>query len=363
MAYKNGQLLNAKHPYLHSINGFTWKALWEKTQELVQNGSSQFVETYGLVQFREMGSILTQLGMYKPKEIVVKLADESGNTTSLTQNLVFGRKKSTKTKRDFSLTTLGDFRYKVLKENIGYINIPTMASGENIASNLEKIFQEMASTKGLIIDVRGNSGGSRQILTELMPYLMNNKQAPVVVNVAATRVTDDSTPPEGYLENRYLYPITSKTFNAAEKKAIHEFLTTFAPEWVPDPHQYSDWHFMVLSPGKNVWTYNQPVVVLMDSYCFSATDVFLGALGELEHVTLLGTRSSGGSGRVQTYTLPNSIIEVRLSSMASFQPNGKLYDGNGITPDIEMQPVKEDILGHTDTFLQKAVETLKGKQR
>jgi C-terminal processing protease CtpA/Prc len=40
--------------------------------------------------------------------------------------------------------------------------------------------------------------------------------------------------------------------------------------------------------------------------------------------------------------------------MASFQSNGKLYDGNGIQPDVIIEPIPTDFIGKTDSVLQAA---------
>jgi len=74
--------------------------------------------------------------------------------------------------------------------------------------------------------------------------------------------------------------------------------------------------------------------VLSNAAYFSATDGFLSAFGELPQVALIGQASSGGSGATKRFQLPNSGLEVKLSSMASFRSNGKLFDGNGIAVDI-----------------------------
>jgi C-terminal processing protease CtpA/Prc len=47
--------------------------------------------------------------------------------------------------------------------------------------------------------------------------------------------------------------------------------------------------------------------------------------------------------------------------MASFQPNGKLYDGNGIQPDMIAEPVPTDYIGQSDTVLDKALRTIEEK--
>jgi C-terminal processing protease CtpA/Prc len=99
-------------------------------------------------------------------------------------------------------------------------------------------------------------------------------------------------------------------------------------------------------------------VVLIDSDCFSATDVVAGALRGLPRVTLLGRATAGGSGRAQTHRLPSGL-RVRLSTMASFQPDGTPYDGVGIAPDIAVEPAATDFLGRTDRVLDAALARLR----
>ena len=49
--------------------------------------------------------------------------------------------------------------------------------------------------------------------------------------------------------------------------------------------------------------------------------------------------------------------------MASFQPNGKLYDGNGIAPDIQLGLKTTDLIGETDTWFDAALLHLKNARK
>lgn len=72
----------------------------------------------------------------------------------------------------------------------------------------------------------------------------------------------------------------------------------FSPTWLPPIEQFSPWHYFVLRSSHRDPTFHEvPLVTLMNADCFSATDVFLGALEVLPNVTLVGTCSAGGSGR------------------------------------------------------------------
>jgi C-terminal processing protease CtpA/Prc len=119
---------------------------------------------------------------------------------------------------------------------------------------------------------------------------------------------------------------------------------------------------MAVSHATNpaAYRYAKPVVVLLDAGCFSATDNFLGAFKGLPGVTLLGTASGGGSGRMQDYTLPNSGLSLTLCQMASFNAKtAQTYDSNGVLPDVVLEPLPSDFLANQgDTLLEAAQKRL-----
>ncbi len=50
---------------------------------------------------------------------------------------------------------------------------------------------------------------------------------------------------------------------------------------------------------------------------------------------------------------------AKLSTMVSYRPNGEIYDGRGIAPDVLAQPTLRDLLGETDSVLERARARLK----
>lgn len=105
--------------------------------------------------------------------------------------------------------------------------------------------------------------------------------------------------------------------------------------------------------------YGNPVAVLIDRACYSATDIFAVAFSVLPQVTLVGEPTSGGSGRAMDYLLPHSGLRLRLSSMASFRPDGVLFEGNGVAPDVAVETAPGDLIGASDTVLDLAIELLR----
>jgi C-terminal processing protease CtpA/Prc len=101
------------------------------------------------------------------------------------------------------------------------------------------------------------------------------------------------------------------------------------------------------------------VAILLDEACFSATDVFLAAFRGLPRVTLVGTPSGGGSGRARPLVLEHSRLDLRMSSMASFRPDGRVYDGESVEPDVLVHPSPGWWVGREDPVLDEALRRVK----
>jgi C-terminal processing protease CtpA/Prc len=94
--------------------------------------------------------------------------------------------------------------------------------------------------------------------------------------------------------------------------------------------------------------------VLQDEHCGSATDIFLGSVQGLPNVTTMGRTSLGTSGRAKEFKLKESRLEFQVSTMVSYQKNGKLFDRNGVEPDIYVPDHLELHLNDQDFLLEYA---------
>ena len=275
--------------------------------------------------------------------MTLTLADADGVTTEQEVEVVEERPSSRSPLQKKS---------SILEGNIGYLRLEKM--DEKAVQEIQTWLPRFENTRGLIVDVRGNGGGRRDALRELFPHLMQEESA--VVSVAKYRLAPEFD--KDHLEARLMYRADSTHWNKAEREVVERFAASLEPEWRPSEEDFSAWHYFVISRG-NAEPYTAPVVVLLDAGGFSATDIFLGAMTTLPNVTLVGEASSGGSARVQGVTLPHTGLEVRLASMASFRPDGRLYDGRGIEPDIEVQAEPGFFLqGGEDAVLKRAVEVI-----
>ncbi len=349
-------LVDAAHPFVEAIDSVPLERWLAAARARSTQGSATMVERDAERGLRMLGSLRQTLRLPSAAKVKVTLRGAAG-TREVELDVaarapIYGEWPRSSTRR--------------LDGDIGYLRIPRMESDAAFLARLDAAMASFADTRGLVIDVRGNGGGSRDALLRLFPYLLAEADGPQVVNVAAVlraTVRAETLERGDALADRYLRPADWSGFDAAQRAAIERFVATFEPEWTPPADAFSPWHFLVLDRRTNprAYTYAKPVVVLIDDGCFSATDIFVAALRTRPNVKLVGTATSGGSGRAQGYRLDRSRVELQLSSMASFRPDGKLFEGNGVSPDVVCPPAPGDLVGDSDTQLARAIELCRGK--
>lgn len=252
--------------------------------------------------------------------------------------------------------------WHVLPSRVGYLGLrfglfPT----EGFRREMVNALQAFRHTRGLILDLRGNPGGSRHALRTLLPFLVRPTEIPEVLNVAAVRMDADRRPGADFalLEPRGLFPLRSDRWTSAQRRYLSEFQAGFRPRIDLPVERFSSLHFMVLEAAEipGAYHYDQPVVVLQDERTASAAGLLVAALKGRPSVTVLGFQNGGGSGYPLRYRLPASEIVFQLSAMASFRPDGRLYTGT--EPDLvhrrTLAELERELYEGADPLLERAV--------
>lgn len=103
---------------------------------------------------------------------------------------------------------------------------------------------------------------------------------------------------------------------------------------------------------------NLPLVVLTDRNCASACDHFTSAIKDLRLGTLVGTRTAGiVSGPAQPYLLSDNTM-LSMPSRHHLGPNREQIDRVGVAPDHHVPPTAADVAAGRDRALAKAVALL-----
>ena len=84
-----------------------------------------------------------------------------------------------------------------------------------------------------------------------------------------------------------------------------------------------------------------PVVVLVNEYSASASEVLSGALQDYKRATVAGTKTLGKGSYDSFYSLSDGSA-IYLTIGRWLTPNGREIEGKGITPDIELTQAEGD---------------------
>lgn len=106
---------------------------------------------------------------------------------------------------------------------------------------------------------------------------------------------------------------------------------------------------------------DMPLVVLVNEYTASASEILSGAIQDHNKGTIVGV-TTYGKGIVQRIFPLEDKSAIKLTICAYFTPSGKNIQGTGITPDVEVAFDREayDRDGK-DNQMDKAIEIIKGK--
>jgi len=202
----------------------------------------------------------------------------------------------------------GIIEYEVIPGNIGYIYI-----GSFNVVNLMNFFNEalnyVKNTKALILDIRHNNGGSTEY----------------VETIASRFLTSTLEKPDYYLLGELIH----------------------SPPMKPQgPFQYVN-----------------PIVVLINGVCVSASDYFPEVMKQISTVTVVGDTTAGGSAAATLqvparYILPSGkIIFVGTADLRRY--DGLPWEWIGVAPDILVQQTKDDLADGRDKQLEWAINMLK----
>lgn len=104
-----------------------------------------------------------------------------------------------------------------------------------------------------------------------------------------------------------------------------------------------------------------PLVVLVNKYSASASEILSGAIQDYEKGVVVGQKTFG-KGIVQNLFRLDDGTAVKLTISSYFTPNGRNIHGTGIDPDVEVEYDKELAEEDgTDTQVDAAIKILKEK--
>ena len=181
-------------------------------------------------------------------------------------------------------------------KNIGYIQITSFISKSTPNEFLEAL-ENTTDSKGLIIDLRGNTGG-----------LLTN--AIFIANI--------------FIDKGNLVSIVGR----------------------------NGYKYNVEAQDSNVHI-NKPIILLVDGASASASEILSGALKDYNKAKLVGTKTYGKGMVQKIIPLPNET-GLNLTIARYLTPSGNDINKRGITPNVEVKFTQKDIEERKDVQLEYA---------
>ncbi len=105
-------------------------------------------------------------------------------------------------------------------------------------------------------------------------------------------------------------------------------------------------------------TYAGPLAILLDAGSASTTEILAGGLQDLKRARIFGTRSAGAALPSDIIRLPNGDgFQYAQASYTS--ENGKVLEGNGVTPDTPVRQTAEATSQGHDLVIEAAEEWIR----
>ena len=172
-----------------------------------------------------------------------------------------------------------------LDSGAAYLRIAVWAVGRGVEDAIDAAFDELRGCDRLVLDLRGNPGGNL-----------------VLASKTRARFLREET------------QLGSIRYSVGEGELSRAFP-------------------LVAEPGPSEQRWDGRLVALTDPLTFSSSEDFLLGLQGLEHVTVVGRPSGGGSGRARSLRLLPGMT-LTISTALTYDRTGRCVEGAGIPVDV-----------------------------
>ncbi|WP_168167461.1 S41 family peptidase [Duganella sp. HH105] len=247
------------------------------------------------------------------------LMGAAGKPVKLRVRTAAGAERDEMVERSGSYKGPERFVFKTLPGDIAYISIDHFESEESVKM-FEMAMPEILKAKGLVIDVRRNGGGSSDFGLMILSWLSRQ-------------------------------PIASAASYRRDDNAVSRAHASRAASWAP---LASDGGYT--EPHKEV--FNGPVAVLIGAQTFSAAEDFTVAFRLMKRGVIVGEATGGSTGQPLFFALPGGG-NARICVKRDVYPDGSLFVGKGVMPDVEVGRTVAALRSGADPVLDRAIAELR----
>lgn len=181
-------------------------------------------------------------------------------------------------------------KYTDLEDGYAYVRLTNFIENttKDLKAELEKHTKKYKSVKGLVIDLRRNPGGLLDQAVQISDMFLDKG---VIVSTVGR--------------------------NKKEPEVVHAKAEGTQP--------------------------NYPIIVLIDEYSASASEILAGALQDHKRALIMGQRSFG-KGSVQSVVKLGDGSGLKLTVARYFTPKGRSIQAEGINPDVVIDNINQEVI-------------------
>lgn len=336
--------LNIEGDEIVSINGVNFLTIVDKMIKYFYRGGNDVSARNGILTSNYFYNYFSYFNDTYPNKLEILLKDRNGVQKTL----------SFKTKESFSSTSLGkdniiNFGFyernqlpssKIIN-NVGYILIPTFNGDiKSIDDEFNKATVELKqkNVKGVVIDVRYNTGGN-QSFRDILGYLTTKK---IYINNYRFKKSERFN--EIYFFRTFFEDIRSKSNYKNKEK------------------EYTKWWSWEVNPNKEQYLTTIPVVVLSNEGIFSSTDTFVNTCLDYKLATVIGNMIPlSGNGLPTPIVLPSKKYILSYGFLESRDVDFNYTENVIKEPNIKVTQTLEDYYRGIDSQLNNAIEFINNK--
>ncbi len=246
-----------------------------------------------------------------------------------------------------------EWKFEILDKNTGLLRIGTFVTYKmklDWKKFLNDAFEELNKQRipNLIIDIRGNAGGTTEVAAEIASHIAEKPIDLMMEN----RLVSYVKVPDNLVQYLSTWDNSFKDRTGTVEKYDERLYV------LRDQSGSSN----VILPKENA--YRGKVYLLVDAANSSATFILAKILKENGLATLVGQTTGGNQrgingGQIMFLDLPNSGIEIDIPLIGYF-PDGELPDA-GLEPDIRIEKNNKDIAVGKDTELEYVKKLIEPK--
>lgn len=252
---------------------------------------------------REPGVVLRMLILGRlsgPPGAAVRVRFSGAGSELIEKEISRAEPRGTVAQFGFLPPQIVEFETRKLRGDTGYVRFNLFLDPANLMSKFRDAVASCRTCRGFIIDLRGNTGGLAILAATMSGFFVPE--------------------PNAKLGTLYQRDLTLK-----------------------------------LAVNPRLEMFRGPLAVLVDGGSVSTAEIMAGGLQDLKRARIFGTKTAGAALPSMIEMLPNGdLFQYAMANYIS--EGGRVLEGNGVQPDVEVTTTREALLAGRDPVLDAALD-------